>query len=68
LADFVLDFAAGLFYLAFGFEVRLVRGAANFLFDRALYFVKLSSGFVLCALSHDMAPFSAGSTESARRG
>jgi hypothetical protein len=57
LTEFLLELAAGFFYLAFGFEARLVEHAADFLFHGAFGFVECAFGFVTCASIHAVPRF-----------
>src|SRR6185437_11363671 len=56
LADFLSNFPADLFALAFGLQVGIVRGSSNFLFNAAFHFVQPSIRFVLDALLHGLFP------------
>jgi hypothetical protein len=47
LADFLLDFPAYLFVLAFGFQVRIIRHMSRLLLDLSLHFVNLPRYLVL---------------------
>jgi hypothetical protein len=52
LADFLLDFAAEFFVLAFGFQVGVVRDLSGFLFDVAFQFMKLAFDLIFRARFH----------------
>jgi hypothetical protein len=52
LAHFLLDLAAEILGLAFGLQVRAVRGLADCLLDLALYFMKLAFDLIVRALAH----------------
>ena len=47
MADFLLDFPAYLFDLAFGFQVAIVRRSANLLFNFTFHLVNLARYLIL---------------------
>ena len=57
LADFLLDFPAYLFVLAFGFQVGIIRHLSCLLLNLTLHFVNLARYLILSAWLHLVASF-----------
>src|ERR1700688_1396230 len=57
LADFLLDFSAHLFVLAFGFQIGIVRQFSCLLLNLTLHFLNLARYLILSAWLHFVASF-----------
>jgi hypothetical protein len=56
IADFLLNFPTELLVHTFSFEVRIIRGVANLLLQRALRVMHCAFDFVFGAVFHIFAP------------